>query len=91
MLLTETADLYLYDRATGMFMVQERAVQATLWLVEGQKFPCWLSIAGEGGQTWVSTSVSNDMPLTFSEVRWTIRDRTDGAERALAGLQLPPR
>ena len=69
MLLTETADLYLYDRATGMFMVQERAVQATLWLVEGQKFPCWLSIAGEGGQTWVSTSVSNDMPLTFSEVR----------------------
>ena len=69
LLLTETADLHLFDRATSMFMLQEKAVQANLWLVEGREFPCWLSVAGAGGELWVSTPVDNQMPLTFQEVR----------------------
>ena len=67
MILTETVDLHLYDRATGLFMLQEKAVQAALWEVKGRDFPCWLSVAGAGGSIWVSTAVDNEMPLTFSE------------------------
>ncbi|GAA94528.1 hypothetical protein E5Q_01180 [Mixia osmundae IAM 14324] len=64
---SETADLNLYDAATGVFMPQEKAVQASLWLVQGQKFPCWLTISGAGGRTWVSLPVDDQMPAAFNE------------------------
>lgn len=47
LLLSETADLCLYDQATEMFMLQEKEVQANLWIVKGVEFPCEL-ISGAG-------------------------------------------
>lgn len=40
LLMSETADLCLFDAATEMFMEQEKATQANLWVVKGLPFPC---------------------------------------------------
>jgi hypothetical protein len=69
LLLSETVDVHLFDEATHQFMLQERDVQANLWLVRGQDFPCWLSVAGAGGQVWISMAIDADIPVHFTEVR----------------------
>lgn len=45
LLMTETADLCLFDAATEMFMEQEKNTQANLWVVKGLPFPCALKDA----------------------------------------------
>jgi hypothetical protein len=67
LMLSEDCDLNLFDKATGMFMLQEANVVASLWLVKGQAFTCWLSIAGRDGFIWVSTPVNGQLPLHFEE------------------------
>jgi len=52
LLISEPADLCLYDAATEMFMEQENLTQINLWLVKGLEFPCacpHLCWAGDGG------------------------------------------
>ena len=68
LILTENISLWLYDKATEVFMEQEREAQANLWVVEKLEFPCWLTVAGNGGKLWVSSPIDNSMPLTFAEV-----------------------
>lgn len=67
LMITEECDLNLFDKATGMFMLQEANVVSSLWLVKGQTFTCWLSIAGKDGFIWVSTPVDANLPLHFEE------------------------
>jgi hypothetical protein len=43
LLLSEASELHLYDKATGMFMLQEKNVQSNLWLVARESFPCTLT------------------------------------------------
>lgn len=67
LMISEDCDLNLFDKATGMFMLQEAGVVSSLWLVKGQTFTCWLSIAGKDGFIWVSTPVDGNLPLHFEE------------------------
>ncbi|SCV72685.1 BQ2448_4222 [Microbotryum intermedium] len=60
-LVSVEGDLYLYDRATGMFMMQEPLVQASIHRTqEGY----WLIVEGKNGP-WVSQGI--DSETTFSE------------------------
>lgn len=43
LLMSEQVDLCLFDGATEMFMEQEKATQANLWVVKGLAFPCMSS------------------------------------------------
>lgn len=64
-MISEECDINLYDKATGLFMLQEDKVVASLWLVKGQTYYCWLSVAGKDGYIWVSTHVDGQLPLHF--------------------------
>ena len=71
-MLSEECDINLFDKATGMFMLQEANVLATLWLVSGQAYTCWLSVAGKDGFIWISTSVDGQLPLHFEEAHLSV-------------------
>lgn len=43
LMLSEECDINLFDKATGMFMLQEAGVVASLWLVKGETFTCGLT------------------------------------------------
>jgi hypothetical protein len=72
LMISEECDLNLFDKATGMFMLQEANVVSSLWLVKGKSFSCWLSIAGKDGFIWVSTPVDANLPLHFEEQHTSI-------------------
>lgn len=61
--LNTTADLYLYDQGSGLFMVQQK--QATATVIEAGRFLYWLSIRGEERQ-WLSQKVEAAMNMNFS-------------------------
>lgn len=58
-------DLHLYDRATGMFMLQEKDVKVGLHRVSQGEGGHWLLVEGEKGP-WVSQRVDGE--TSFSEV-----------------------
>ncbi|SGY66823.1 BQ5605_C004g02710 [Microbotryum silenes-dioicae] len=60
-LVSVEGDLYLYDRATGMFMMQEPLVQAS---IHRTMEAYWLIVEGKTGP-WVSQGI--DSETTFSE------------------------
>lgn len=63
-LVAVTGQLHLFDRQTGLFMMQEEVVKSTIHRTsEGY----WLLVEGEKG-IWVSQGVEKDMVINFSEV-----------------------
>jgi hypothetical protein len=64
LLLSEVAELHLYDKATGMFMLQEKDVQANLWLVAGESFPCKCSLPLYTPPFWMH-KLKRDARLAF--------------------------
>lgn len=67
LMISEECDINLFDKATGMFMLQEATVVASLWLVSKQAYTCWLTVAGKDGFIWISTPVDGQLPLHFEE------------------------
>ncbi|KAN0061049.1 Vacuolar import and degradation protein 27 [Thecaphora frezii] len=61
--LTSVADLYLYDQASGLFMVQEKVAKASV--IEAGRFLYWLSIRG-AERRWLSQKVEAAMNMNFS-------------------------
>lgn len=61
--LTATADLYLYDQASGLFMRQEKGVQAKV--AEAGRFLYWMVVDGASAP-WLSQAVDSRMNMNFS-------------------------
>jgi hypothetical protein len=72
MMLAETCDINLFDKATAMFMLQEANVLASLWLVSKQAYTCWLTVAGKDGFIWISTPVDGQLPIHFAEEQMSV-------------------
>lgn len=62
--LTATADLYLYDQASGLFMRQEKNVQAKV--AEAGRFLYWMVVDGASAP-WLSQAVDSRMNMNFSQ------------------------
>ncbi|EPQ28398.1 uncharacterized protein PFL1_04225 [Pseudozyma flocculosa PF-1] len=62
-LLTSVADLYLYDQASGLFMIQEKDAKASV--VEAGRFLYWLSVRG-ATRRWLSQKVDTGLNMQFS-------------------------
>ncbi|GAA5977039.1 hypothetical protein JCM11641_001283 [Rhodosporidiobolus odoratus] len=75
--LSITASLHLYDRATGLFMQQDASVRAGLYKLppspeEGREAGgYWLVVeslsSGREGEVWVSQGVSGETTVNFAE------------------------
>ncbi|GAA6020127.1 hypothetical protein JCM10207_006265 [Rhodosporidiobolus poonsookiae] len=75
--ITASASLHLYDRATGLFMQQDASVRAALYKLgaaaasENGGVGHWLVVesasAGREGEVWVSQGVSADTTVNFAE------------------------
>lgn len=61
--LTATADLYLYDQASGLFMRQEKHVTAKV--AEAGRFLYWMVVDG-AESPWLSQGVDSRMNMNFS-------------------------
>ena len=61
--LTATADLYLYDQASGLFMRQEKHVTAKV--AEVGRFLYWMVVDG-AESPWLSQGVDSRMNMNFS-------------------------
>ncbi|WFD06303.1 tRNA (guanine(9)-N(1))-methyltransferase [Malassezia vespertilionis] len=61
--LTATADLYLYDQGSGLFMRQEKHVTAKV--AEAGRFLYWMVVDGAEAP-WLSQAVSSRMNMNFS-------------------------
>lgn len=61
--LTATADLYLYDQASGLFMRQEKNVTAKV--AEAGRFLYWMVVDGAEAP-WLSQGVDSRMNMNFS-------------------------
>lgn len=61
--LTASADLYLYDQASGLFMRQERNVTAKV--AEAGRFLYWMVVDGAEAP-WLSQGVDSRMNMNFS-------------------------
>ncbi|KAM0791670.1 hypothetical protein ACM66B_000470 [Microbotryomycetes sp. NB124-2] len=74
--LTEKADLHLYDRATGFFMLQEKDVTASIHRTnEGY----WLLVEGAKGP-WVSQSVDSETSFSEKETSMVFNFRPEATE-----------
>ena len=63
-LVSVRGELHLFDRRSGMFMLQELDTSLAIHQVDGGH---WLMVQGEGG-IWVSQGISIEMCLNFSVV-----------------------
>lgn len=63
-LFTVSGSLHLFDRGTGMFMLQDASVEIAVHKLQAGY---WLLVQGPAG-TWVSQGIDKDMSITFSEV-----------------------
>lgn len=61
--LTATADLYLYDQNSGLFMRQERGVTAQI--AEAGRFLYWMVVQGADAP-WLSQGLDSKMNMNFS-------------------------
>lgn len=62
-MLAATADLYLYDQASGLFMRQEKGVQVKV--AEAGRFLYWMVVDGASAP-WLSQAVDSRMNMNFS-------------------------
>ncbi|WFC99797.1 tRNA (guanine(9)-N(1))-methyltransferase [Malassezia yamatoensis] len=63
MVLQATADLYLYDQASGLFMRQEKGVEVKV--AEAGRFLYWMVVDGSSAP-WLSQAVDSRMNMNFS-------------------------
>lgn len=62
------ASLHLYDRATGLFMLQEDSVKAGLYKVPPPTNGHWLVVESDSeGDVWVSQAVTGSTTVNFAE------------------------
>ncbi|PWN53039.1 putative VID27-involved in vacuole import and degradation [Violaceomyces palustris] len=61
--LVSEADIYLYDQASGLFLIQEKKVQTVV--AEAGRFLFWLAVTGENRQ-WLSQKIGAAMNMNFS-------------------------
>ncbi|GAA5979440.1 hypothetical protein JCM10908_002924 [Rhodotorula pacifica] len=67
--ITVQASLHLYDRATGLFMLQDESVKAGLYKVPPPSNGHWLVVeSNQGdGDVWVSQAVTGATTVNFAE------------------------
>lgn len=64
-LLETTADLYLYDQSSGLFMSQEKGIKAQV--AEAGQFLYWLSISSTtSDRRWLSQRLDGSMNVNFA-------------------------
>ncbi|KWU45689.1 VID27-domain-containing protein, partial [Rhodotorula sp. JG-1b] len=66
--ITVHASLHLYDRATGLFMLQDDSVKAGLYKVPPPASGHWLVVESDKeGDVWVSQAVTGETTVNFAE------------------------
>ena len=66
--ITVHASLHLYDRATGLFMLQDDSVKAGLYKVPPPANGHWLVVESDKeGDVWVSQAVTGETTVNFAE------------------------
>ncbi|PWN24405.1 putative VID27-involved in vacuole import and degradation [Jaminaea rosea] len=83
-LLETTADLYLYDQSSGLFMSQEKGVKAQV--AEAGRFLYWLSISSPS-RRWLSQRLEGSMNINFaSDSLSSVWNYFDGQRRCYSWL-----